>query len=215
MQTLKQGSKGDDVRLLQKHLNLAQDGIFGKITEEAVKAFQTAKGLKPDGIVGEKTWSMILKLQPADYIAGSLYMGDLAIPKTSRPIKRIILHCSATPEGKDYTVADITRWHKERGYATIGYHFVIYRDGRIMTGRDINQIGAHCQGYNTGSIGICYIGGMDAANKSAKDTRTPEQRTSLRTLVAQLKRMYPNATVHGHNEFSSKACPSFNVQKDL
>lgn len=225
METVKLGSRGSAVKILQHHLNLVEDAIFGKITEETVKAFQKAKGLNPDGIVGPKTWELILKLPPADHAISSPPGGNeggLALAKTTRPISRIIIHCSATPEGKDFTVADITRWHKERGYATIGYHYVIYRDGRVFTGRDINKVGAHTSGYNTGSIGICYIGGLSSPSLegrdgvgSPKDTRTDAQKQTMRALVKQLQEMYPRATVHGHNEFANKACPSFNVKKDL
>lgn len=128
-----------------------------------------------------------------------------------RPINRIILHCSATAEGRDYTVADIDQWHKARGWQGIGYHYVVYRDGSIHNGRPIEAVGAHTSGYNKDSIGICYIGGVDA-NGQPKDTRTPEQKKALRELVAKLKEQFPNATVHGHYEFAQKACPSFHIK---
>lgn len=128
-----------------------------------------------------------------------------------RPVNRIILHCSATAEGKDYTVADIDQWHKARGWQGIGYHYVVYRDGSIHNGRPIEAVGAHTSGYNKDSIGICYIGGVDATGKP-KDTRTPEQKKALRELVAKLKEQFPNATVHGHYEFAQKACPSFHIK---
>lgn len=129
-----------------------------------------------------------------------------------RAINRIIIHCSATPEGKDYTVDTIRKWHKQKGYVDIGYHYVIYRDGSIMKGRPLDKVGAHTVGYNTGSIGICYIGGLAKDCKTPKDTRTKEQKESLLKLVYSLKEQFPNATIHGHNEFAAKACPSFNVQ---
>jgi N-acetylmuramoyl-L-alanine amidase len=129
-----------------------------------------------------------------------------------RAINRIIIHCSATPEGKDYTVDTIRKWHKQKGYSDIGYHYVIYRDGSIMKGRPLEKIGAHTVGYNTGSIGICYIGGLAKDCKTPKDTRTKEQKESLLKLVHSLKEQFPNSTIHGHNEFAAKACPSFNVQ---
>ena len=132
-----------------------------------------------------------------------------------RKINEIIIHCSATPEGKDFTVDDIRRWHLARKFADIGYHYVVYRDGSVHKGRAENLVGAHCLGHNANSIGICYIGGCTADGKHPKDTRTPQQKTALRQLVNQLKFYYPHATVHGHNEFANKACPSFNVQKDL
>ncbi len=131
-----------------------------------------------------------------------------------RKINRIIIHCSATPEGKDYTVQQIDQWHSQRGFRCIGYHFVIYRDGSVHEGRPIEQVGAHCKGYNANSIGICYIGGCAADGKTPKDTRTEAQRAALIRLVADLKARYPRATVHGHNEFANKACPSFIVKND-
>ena len=132
-----------------------------------------------------------------------------------RQIKEIILHCSATAEGRDYTVEDIDRWHKARGWRGIGYHYVIYRDGSVHPGRPVEQIGAHCTGHNANSIGICYIGGLAADNKTPKDTRTPAQIQALRELVVELKKKYPGARVHGHNEFAAKACPCFNVRKEF
>lgn len=132
-----------------------------------------------------------------------------------RKITKIIVHCSATPEGRDYTVADIDRWHKQRGWKGIGYHYVIYRDGSIHAGRKIEEIGAHCTGQNANSIGICYIGGLANDGKTPKDTRTPEQRTALRSLINELKAKFPGVTVHGHREFANKACPCFDVKTEL
>jgi N-acetylmuramoyl-L-alanine amidase len=131
-----------------------------------------------------------------------------------RKINKIILHCSATKEGQNFTVADIDRWHKERGFSKIGYHYVLYLDGSIHKGRDISEIGAHVTGQNANSIGICYIGGLDA-NGKAKDTRTDAQKASLVKLVAELKKQFPNSTIHGHNEFANKACPCFDVKKEF
>jgi N-acetylmuramoyl-L-alanine amidase len=128
-----------------------------------------------------------------------------------REITRIILHCSATPEGKDFTVADIDKWHKARGWQRIGYHYVIYRDGSVHEGRNIAVAGAHTSGYNKNSIGVCYIGGVATDGRTPKDTRTPAQRRALRVLVEQLKKQFPKATVHGHYEFAAKACPSFKI----
>ena len=131
-----------------------------------------------------------------------------------RTITEIIIHCSATPEGKAFTTADIDRWHRQRGFRCIGYHYVVYLDGSVHAGRPIAEIGAHCQGHNTHSIGICYIGGLDAQGLP-KDTRTPKQKEALKTLVRQLKNDYPNATICGHNEFAPKACPCFDVPKEF
>ena len=131
-----------------------------------------------------------------------------------RQINEIIIHCAATREGRDFTVEDITRWHKARGFATIGYHYVIYRDGSIHEGRPLEQIGAHCVGHNKHSIGICYIGGCTSDGKTPKDTRTPEQKEALFALLRHLKARFPNATIHGHREFAAKACPSYDAFRE-
>ena len=131
-----------------------------------------------------------------------------------RQINEIIVHCAATREGRDFTVEDITRWHKARGFATIGYHYVIYRDGSIHEGRPLEQIGAHCVGHNKHSIGICYIGGCASDGKTPKDTRTPEQKEALLALLRRLKARFPNATIHGHREFAAKACPSYDAFRE-
>lgn len=131
----------------------------------------------------------------------------------ARWITKIIVHCAATPEGKDFTVADIDRWHKAKGWKCIGYHYVIYRDGSVHEGRPIDMIGAHCKGFNSHSIGICYIGGCTADGKHAKDTRTTEQKRALRQLLENLHSKYPNASIHGHSEFANKACPCFSMKE--
>ena len=131
-----------------------------------------------------------------------------------RTINEIIIHCADTPAGRDNTVADITAWHKDRGFRTIGYHYVIYRDGSIHTGRPVQEIGAHCKGHNAHSIGICYIGGKSADGKEHEDTRTPEQKEALLSLLRQLKAQYPNATIYGHRDFSSKPCPCFDARSE-
>ena len=196
MKTLRKGSRGQDVRTLQMKLALAVDGIFGPITEEAVKTFQREHELTADGIVGPKTLNALA----------------ITLNTSLRTITKIILHCTATPEGRDYTVDQIRQWHLERGFADIGYHYVIYRDGSIHRGRPVGTVGAHCTGQNTCSIGVCYVGGEEPdGSHIPKDTRTPQQREALRKLVAELRKEYPGATVHGHYEFANKACPSFKI----
>ena len=193
---LKLGSRGNEVKVLQEKLNLKADGIFGPLTEEAVKDFQRSNSLEVDGIVGADTLSKL----------------NLSVNK--RTIKELIVHCSATPEGKDYSVDTIRQWHLQRGFSDIGYHYVIYRDGSIHIGRDESIIGAHCTGHNTNSIGVCYIGGCASDGKTPKDTRTTEQKQSLVKLLKELKTKYPQASIHGHRDFSSKACPSFDATKE-
>ena len=132
-----------------------------------------------------------------------------------RKINKIIIHCSATPEGREHDVADIKRWHLKRGFNDIGYHYLIHIDGTIEEGRPINKQGAHCSGQNRGSIGICYVGGMSKDMKKAKDTRTQAQKDSLIKLMHELIYKYnKDMTIHGHNEYANKACPSFNVQEE-
>lgn len=131
-----------------------------------------------------------------------------------RTINEIIVHCTATPEGKDYTVDDITRWHKERGFKTIGYHYVVYRDGSVHEGRPLAEVGAHCKGHNAHSIGVCYVGGLTADGRKAKDTRTLEQKEALVLLLVRLKTKFPLAEIHGHRDFAAKECPSFDATRE-
>ena len=131
-----------------------------------------------------------------------------------RSITQIIIHCSATPEGKDFTVSDIDRWHRQRGFKMVGYHYVIRLDGTIEQGRPLEMIGAHCTGHNAHSIGICYIGGLDRSG-NPKDTRTQVQKDVLWSLVKSLQKRFPDATVHGHMEFANKACPCFEVKEEF
>lgn len=136
-------------------------------------------------------------------------------PGNSRTIKELIVHCTATPEGRDFTVEQIRQWHLARGFADIGYHWVIYRDGSVHAGRPENIAGAHCLGHNQISIGICYVGGEAADGRhTPKDTRTEAQKQALAALLQKLKKQYPSATIHGHREFANKACPCFDAQEE-
>lgn len=206
METIKIGSRGEVVKTAQKALNVYPDGIYGKLTEEAVKDFQKEHGITADGIVGAKTWELILSGDTSGKTA------DVALPKlkkSKRTIKRIIVHCTATPEGRDVSVETIRRWHKERGWSDIGYHYVVMLDGTIKNGRDVDIAGAHTQGYNSTSIGVVYVGGMTNDAKKSKDTRTDAQKKALVGLLKKLRALYPSATIHGHSEFANKACPCF------
>lgn len=128
-----------------------------------------------------------------------------------RRITEVIVHCSATPAGRDVTAADIRRWHKEeRGFADIGYHFVVRLDGRVECGRRLSVAGAHCRGHNSRSVGVCYVGGIGSDGRPA-DTRTPAQRQALLGLLTALRRRFPGASIHGHRDFAAKACPSFDA----
>lgn len=137
-----------------------------------------------------------------------------------RPLNEVIVHCTATrPEwmvGATLVakVAQIRVWHtRDNGWRDIGYHFLIDRDGAVATGRPLEQVGAHTQGKNTGTIGIALVGGHgSAATDKFQEHFTPEQDRALRKLLADLRSKYPSITkVSGHNQYAAKACPGFNV----
>lgn len=146
-----------------------------------------------------------------------------------KTIDAIIIHCTATKEGKDFRAKDIDRWHKEQGWKMIGYNYVIDLDGTIEVGRPLTMTGAHCKGWNNHSIGIVYVGGLDAKG-NPKDTRTLEQKKAMHSLVDNLMVIYPTITqVIGHRDTSPdkngdgvvspnewiKACPCFDVRLEF
>ena len=145
-----------------------------------------------------------------------------------RNIDSIIVHCSATKAGQDFTATDIDRWHRERGFNGIGYHYVIRLDGKLEKGRDVALAGAHCKGWNERSVGICYIGGLDENGRPA-DTRTNAQKRVLYQIIMDLQREYNILQVLGHRDTSPdlngdgviepyeyvKACPCFDVKEFL
>ena len=131
-----------------------------------------------------------------------------------RKISEIIVHCSATAELRDFGAKDIDLWHKAQGWDCIGYHYVVRIDGTIEEGRSVERIGAHCKGHNAYSIGVCYVGGLASDGKTPKDTRTPEQKAALLSLIRRLKSNYTGATVYGHRDFAKKACPCFDAREE-
>ncbi|CAA0253986.1 N-acetylmuramoyl-L-alanine amidase [Tenacibaculum maritimum] len=144
-----------------------------------------------------------------------------------RRIKHIVVHCSATVEGRSFTAKDIDRWHKQRGWLGNGYHYVIGLDGTVEKGRPDWKIGAHVKGHNRNSIGVVYIGGLDK-NFTPKDTRTQAQKEALCYLLKKLRSNYPEALIVGHRDFSkdlngngviepfefSKSCPCFDAKEE-
>ncbi|MDE7180894.1 MAG: N-acetylmuramoyl-L-alanine amidase [Muribaculaceae bacterium] len=221
MQTLKIGSKGSDVILLQQKLGIKADGIFGAQTEASVKKYQSEHGCTPDGIVGPHTWEAL-----------GIQSG------AGRVIDEIIIHCSATKEGKEVSSDSIGRSHKARKFSSyvaggktryIGYHYLVHLDGRVEECRPNAKMGCHASGHNARSIGICYIGGLDARDINGtmiKDTRTTEQKGALIKLIKELKRKYPTIKrVIGHRDTSPdlngngviepfefiKGCPCFDA----
>lgn len=201
------------VREIQKALHLIPDGIFGAITEEAVRKWQEANGLPASGIVTAKT---LLKLIPQ------------RIKKSKRTITDIVIHCTATRSWQDFSADDIRRMHKAQGWADIGYHYVVRLDGTIENGRDVDKIGAHVSGHNANSIGVVYVGGLDNQG-NAKDTRTENQKCALLNLLMDLRKLYPKAKISGHRDFSPdlngngtiepwewiKECPCFDAKSEF
>jgi N-acetyl-anhydromuramyl-L-alanine amidase AmpD len=219
------GSRGAVVKQIQKALDLYPDGIYGPLTAERVRDFQRENGLTPDGIVGPAT---LAKLLPQTVATA------LRLKKSKRRIDEIIIHCTATPEGKDKTVEQIRKEHKAQGWADIGYHYIIYRDGSVHEGRDVNIAGAHVSGHNSYSIGIAYVGGLEPETCAPyhllkpKDTRTDLQKAALLSLLLDLRKLYPKAIIQGHRDFSPdkngngivepnewvKDCPCFNAKAE-
>ena len=144
-----------------------------------------------------------------------------------RAVNKIVIHCSATREGVNVSATTIDGWHRKRGFDQIGYHYVISLDGAITAGRPVNVMGAHVGGGgNRASIGIAYIGGVDA-NLKAKDTRTEAQKAALIKIIKILKNIYPEASIHGHRDYSKdkdgdgveahefmKMCPCYNAEQE-
>lgn len=128
-----------------------------------------------------------------------------------RDVDLLVVHCSATEEGKDYSVDDIREWHTAKGWSDVGYHFVIRLDGTVEKGRPVDTVGAHARGYNTNSIGICLVGGL--RDGQPEDTYTNSQLDALRQLLQSLQLVFPDAQVLGHKDLPNvaKACPCFHV----
>ncbi len=133
-----------------------------------------------------------------------------------REVNLLVVHCTATRCNKDFPVSTLRASHKARGFADIGYHFYITRDGETHPCRPVHQIGAHATGWNDKSIGICYEGGLDENGRIA-DTRTYAQKCALLDLLRQLKTDYPKAKILGHYQLSEnirKACPCFDAKRE-
>lgn len=127
-----------------------------------------------------------------------------------RRIDELIWHCTATPAGREVTVAEIDRWHKARGWSGIGYHKLVHLDGSVSEGRPESKIGAHVAGRNSRTLGYVYAGGVDAANKKrARDTRTPAQKATMLRLTREAVERHGLTRISGHNEYANKACPCF------
>lgn len=142
-------------------------------------------------------------------------------------IKYIVIHCSATRCDRDYTAEQLEQDHRQRGFERAGYHFYIRKNGFTKVMRPRNYAGAHVQGYNKCSIGVCYEGGL-LPDGTAADTRTPEQKEALIFLLGLLKKGHPEAQIVGHRDLSPdlngdgiispnewiKICPCFDAKTE-
>ena len=189
------------------------DGDFGNMSAlAALAALETGKAAPKAPVSPPPVKTPEKPADSIDLVAAALVARQ---PKATRSIKEIIYHCAATPEGKAFSVADIRSWHIQRGWKDIGYHYVVLLDGTIAPGRPEAQVGSHVEGHNSGTLGVVYVGGVASDGKTAKDTRTPAQKAALLAIGRALIKKYPTVTkVTGHNQYASKACPSFDVRKD-
>jgi len=229
--TYKLGSTGAVVKQIQRVLKVYPDGKFGKLTQEALMVYQREHSLTPDGIAGPRTLAaMGIEAVTPQTGASSAALSQvtacyggktLTLRKSKRRIDEIIVHCTATPEGRDMTVEQIRQDHiKNNHWSDIGYQYVVYRDGTVHLGRDVDISGAHAENHNANSIGVVYVGGVENrpgvpyAQLKAKDTRTEQQKASLLALLMDLRKLYPKARIIGHRDVDThgKSCPSFDAK---
>ena len=233
----KEGSRGAVVKMIQKKTGCYPDGIWGKLTTEAVKNWQREHGIGADGIVGPKTLAamgLAALTQQGPKLNTSVVSHGLTLKRSKRRIDFIAIHCTATPEGQDLTVEKIRSQHRAQGWSDIGYHYIIYRDGTVHEGRNVDISGAHVSGYNANSIGVVYVGGLENRPGTpykllkAKDTRTEAQKAAMLNLLIDLRRLYPRAVIQGHRDFSPdkngdgvipldewvKDCPCFDAKTE-
>lgn len=193
------------------------DGRWGNLSRTACAAFQRGRGLAATGMLDAETikamQSAMAERRPA---APGPVVKLPGFPKpATRRIEEIIVHCTATPEGRAVSVNTIRGWHIGQGWKDIGYHWIVLLDGTIAPGRPESQVGSHVAGRNSGTMGVVYVGGVAADGKTPKDTRTPAQKAALVALCRALIQRYPAIRkVTGHREYAAKACPSFDVRKD-
>ena len=231
--TYREGSRGPMVAMIQKAVGCYPDSIWGKLTTEAVKAFQKAHSLTADGIAGPRTLAAmgIEAVTPKTGASSAAlsqvtacYGGKtLTLRKSKRRIDEIIVHCTASREGQAMTVEQIRQDHiKNNHWSDIGYQYVVYLDGTVHLGRDVDISGAHADGHNSHSIGVVYVGGVENRpgvaykNLKAKDTRTEAQKATLMALLMDLRKLYPKARIIGHRDVDrkGKACPSFDAKEE-
>lgn len=136
-----------------------------------------------------------------------------------RSIKYIVLHCTATPQTA--TIQSIQNyWRNTLGWKSPGYHYIIKPDGEVVNLQPIEKVSNGVAGYNSNSIHISYIGGVDSKGRPW-DNRTAEQKREQLRLLVVLKKRFPDAEIKGHRDFlvpgsaKWKDCPSFDVAEWL
>ena len=139
-----------------------------------------------------------------------------AVKLNPQDVRYLVIHCSATQAKSNIGAKEITRMHRERGFLTIGYHIVIRRDGQVESGRALDAIGAHAEGWNTRSIGICLVGGLDS-NGKPENNFTDSQFAALAEVIQDMREKFPKASVLGHRDLPNvkKDCPCFDVRSWL
>lgn len=186
MITLRKGSKGEEVKKLQKLLGIAVDGVFGMYTEMAVKEFQLKHNLAAaDGVVGTKTWEA------------------LGVPnvQTARKITHIFVHCTAG--NQSMTPQELLDFfYKKKKWSRPGYHYVVDAKGDITNIWPESKYSNGVKNMNSHSINIAWIGGVDKAHPNGIDNRTDDQKRSLRHLLKELRKKYPTAKIMGHRDTS-------------
>lgn len=144
-----------------------------------------------------------------------------------KKVERLVIHCTATPEGREVSSADIRKWHTSpvskggRGWKQVGYTDLIHLDGKVERLVENNEdayvdgweVTNGATGYNATSRHIVYAGGVAKDGKTPKDTRTPAQSAAITSYVKDFHRRFPDVKIVGHNQLAAKACPSFDVQK--
>tara|TARA_R100000808_G_scaffold6280_2_gene18799 strand:+ start:4410 stop:4946 length:537 start_codon:yes stop_codon:yes gene_type:complete len=124
-----------------------------------------------------------------------------------------IIHCAFTPRTHDIGVAEIDQWHRQKGWLSCGYHYVIRRDGQIEIGRELMVAGAHTIGFNNKSVGVCLVGGASADLKRYENNFEDDQMASLEAVLRHIIEVWPDLVVAGHCDVADKRCPGFDVQK--
>lgn len=213
MKTLRKGDRGEEVKVLQRMLGIAADGIFGAQTETKVKEWQAAHGLDADGIVGAKTWA-------AMGVTGNAAAGV----QNTRKITHIFVHCAASAQSM--TPQELLNFfYKVKRWSRPGYHYVVGADGTITNIWPESKYSNGVKNMNSHSINVAWIGGVTKEHPNGIDNRTDRQKTALRHLMKELRGKYPTAKIMGHRDTSPdvngngiidpweriKACPCFDA----